>query len=207
MAFLSLRNKVLSFLSCIRLTIQLCQVPFVCSAFIAAQQGEPLYFAAVVYIFFLKFFFTCSERSQIRYLPYLHTWCGLIANLECMSEICWMRLAENAICKNWAKDRHQHTISQIRHVSTHTHTQLFYGPFQGPPGWAGARRELLDFMVQGKIYRGRHTDHPAGRHSIQTKQCPPPPSPHFLQARCPFCRPTNSVKALKAYIDNQRKTC
>jgi len=26
----------------------------------------------------------------------------------------------------------------------------------GPPGWAGARREHLDFMVQGKINRGRH---------------------------------------------------
>jgi len=32
-------------------------------------------------------------------------------------------------------------------------------------------------MVQGKINRGRHTDHPTGRHSIRTKQCPPPPSP------------------------------
>jgi len=53
-------------------------------------------------------------------------------------------------------------------------------------------------MVQGKINRGRHTDHPAGRHSIQTNQCPPPPSPIFLQAGCPFCRPTNSVKALNA---------
>jgi len=55
--------------------------------------------------------------------------------------------------------------------------QLFYGPFRGPPGWAGARRELLDFMVQGKINRGRHTDYPAGRHSVRTNQCPPPPSP------------------------------
>jgi len=55
------------------------------------------------------------------------------------------------------------------------------------------------FMVQGKINRGRHTDHPAGRHSIRTNQWPPPPSsPHFLQAGCYSCRPTNSVKALKA---------
>ena len=54
-------------------------------------------------------------------------------------------------------------------------------------------------MVQGVINRGRHTDHPAGRHSIRTNQCPPPLSPHiFLQAKCPSCRPTNSVKALKA---------
>jgi len=28
-------------------------------------------------------------------------------------------------------------------------------------------------MVQGKINRGRHTDCPAGRHSIRTKECLP----------------------------------
>ena len=59
-------------------------------------------------------------------------------------------------------------------------------------------RKLLDSLVQWKINRGRHTDHPAERHSIRTNQCPPPPSPQFLQAGCPSCRPTNSVKALKA---------
>jgi len=54
-------------------------------------------------------------------------------------------------------------------------------------------------MVQGKINRGRHTDNLAERHSIRTNQClPPPSSPYFLQARCPSCRPTHSVKALKA---------
>ena len=74
----------------------------------------------------------------------------------------------------------------------------FTALFPGPSGLVGARRELLNFMVQGKINRGRHTDHPAGCHSIQTNQCPPPPSPIFLQAGCPSCRPTNSVKALKA---------
>jgi len=68
----------------------------------------------------------------------------------------------------------------------------------GANWWASARRELLDYMVQGKVNRGRHTDHPAGRHSIWTNQCSPPPSPHFLQAGCPSCRPTNSVKARKA---------
>ena len=55
-------------------------------------------------------------------------------------------------------------------------------------------------MVQGKINRGRHTDHPAGHHSIWTNQCSPPPSPIFLQGGCPSCRPTNSVKALKAKL-------
>ena len=36
--------------------------------------------------------------------------------------------------------------------------QPFYGLFPGPPAWASARRELLDFMVQGEINRGRNTD-------------------------------------------------
>ena len=60
------------------------------------------------------------------------------------------------------------------------HHNRFTALFLGPPGWAGARRELLDFMVQGKINRDRHTDRPAGRHSIRTNQCPPPPS-HFYR--------------------------
>ena len=72
------------------------------------------------------------------------------------------------------------------------------GLFLGPPRWASARRELMDFVVQGKINRGRHTGNPAGRHSMRTNHCPPPPFPHFLQAGCPSCRPTNSLKALKA---------
>jgi len=80
----------------------------------------------------------------------------------------------------------------------HDTTQPFYGPFSGRPGWASARRELLDFMVQGEIKRGRHTEHLAGRRSIRTNQCPHPPSPPFLQVGCPSCCPTNSVKALKA---------
>jgi len=53
-------------------------------------------------------------------------------------------------------------------------------------------------MVQGKINRGGHTDHPDRCHSIWTKHCPPPPSHIFLQAGYPSCQPTNSVRALKA---------
>jgi len=42
----------------------------------------------------------------------------------------------------------------------HTITVLWL--FRDHPG------EPVDFMVQGEINRGRHTDHPAGRHSIRT---------------------------------------
>ena len=36
-------------------------------------------------------------------LSYFHTWCGLRANLECMSEMCSTRLAANTGRKNDAK--------------------------------------------------------------------------------------------------------
>jgi len=133
-------------------------------------------------------FYRCGVFFFLAYSQRMEIGCGLSANLECRSEICCTQLAQNI---GPPKNHHLGTI-----VQHHTTTVLW--PFLGPPGWAGARRELLDVMVQGKINRGRHTDHPAGHHSMCTNQCPPPPSPHFLQARCPFCHPTNSVEALKA---------
>jgi len=39
------------------------------------------------------------------------------------------------------------------------HHNHFTALFPGPPGWAGARREFLNFMLQRKINRGRHTNH------------------------------------------------
>ena len=87
----------------------------------------------------------------------------------------------------------------LQQVQNNHHHNRFMALYPGPPGLAGTRRELLDCMVQGKIIRDRHTDYQAGRHSIRTNQCPSPSSPYvFLQAGCPSCRPTNSVKALKA---------
>jgi len=55
-----------------------------------------------------------------------HMVCGLCANLECMSEMCGTRLAENTGRKKVPKNRHLGTIaqlcraisSQLRHVST-----------------------------------------------------------------------------------------
>jgi len=73
----------------------------------------------------------------------------------------------------------------------HNHTR-FTALFPGPPGWAGARK-LLDFMVQGKINRGRHTLHPAGHHSIWTNLCPPPSPPFFYRPDAlPAAKPTVS---------------
>jgi len=64
-------------------------------------------------------------------------------------------------------------------------------------------------MVQGKINRGRHTDHPAGRHSIRTNQCPPPLSPIFYRPDAlPAAQPTASKHwrqlALLLLTDSQK---
>jgi len=72
----------------------------------------------------------------------------------------------------------QGTKGNSQPMKSTTTTTILWPFFPGPPGSAGARRELLDFMVQGKINRGRRTDHPAGRHSISAKQCLPSPTPN-----------------------------
>jgi len=91
---------------------------------------------------------------------------------------------------SWVTDwQTDHATASVTITHLHTHNR-FTALFPGPPGWAGGRRELLDFMVQGKINRGRHTDHPAGRHSSRTNQCPPPPSPPiFFAGQMPFLPP------------------
>ena len=63
--------------------------------------------------FFLLFFLAYSQRSEIGCLPYFHTWCGLSANLECMSEMCCMRPAKNTWRKTSAKNRHLSIIAQF----------------------------------------------------------------------------------------------
>ena len=88
-------------------------------------------------------------------------------------------------------------VFQMLKDSHHTTTTLLRPFFRDYRGELVPEEKLLDFTVQGKINRGRHTDHLAGCHSIRTNQHPPPPS-HFLQAGYLSCHPANSVKAMKA---------
>ena len=91
----------------------------------------PYVIGQAIYIFtlwFLLLFFPrlISQRSEIGCLSYFHTWCGLSVNLECRSETCCARLAENTARKKSPKSRHLGTIpqlcraisSQLTHIST-----------------------------------------------------------------------------------------
>jgi len=75
-----------------------------------------------IFALWFLFFLAWSQRSEIGCLPYFHTWCGLSANLECMSE----SAAHGSLKIQDAKNRHFGTIGQLcravslqlRHVST-----------------------------------------------------------------------------------------
>jgi len=145
-------------------------------------------------LLFNKFFSDC------RYMPYLRRYSPtkLCDGAE-MAIFCILYF-QQATCstfqtcnKRLLRLGEEKKKEERRRTTTNT-TQPFYNPFPGPYGWAGAWRELLVFLVQGKINRGRHTDHLAGRHSIRTNHCPPPPSLHIFYRldALPAAQPTVS---------------
>ena len=111
------------------------------------------YFAAVVssfFFFFLLAFLAYSQRSRIGCLPYLHTWCGLRANLECRSEMYCTQPAESTGCKSYAKitvyAHHRTTLlgyifaTKVRNwkkivKQKYLHTFSQYGELQPTNGW------------------------------------------------------------------------
>jgi len=84
-------------------------------------------------------------------------------------------------------------------LSLDTHTTILWPFFRDHLGELVPEENFWTLWCKGRLTEA-DTDHRAGRHSIRTNQCPPPPSPYFLQAGCPSCHTTNSVKALKASI-------
>jgi len=74
-----------------------------------------------------RLFLFSAQKYDYIWAKYWATWCGLSANLEFLSQMCCMQIAENTWCKNYVKNRHRRTIApqlyraislQLRHVST-----------------------------------------------------------------------------------------
>ena len=78
----------------------------------------------------------------------------------------------------------------------------FNGPFPGLPRWAGTRKvgkTNPDFTeARDSEWQWHQLGHMQVCTSLQTDNHASTPPLSFLQAGCPACRPTNSVKALKA---------
>ena len=80
------------------------------------QIWQAIIFYSCGFFILSSFFLAYFQRSQIgRLLYFHHTWCGLTANLECRSEMCCTRLADNTGVKNSPKNsptaHHRTTLS------------------------------------------------------------------------------------------------
>ena len=99
-------------------------------------------------------------------------------------------------CKYAATHTHTHA-----HTHWHTHNRLT-ALFPGLPGWAGARRNLLDFMVQGKITEADTPTIRLGATSSGLISDPPPSYPNFY-AGCPSCRNSPPIIFILAWDRHQ----
>jgi len=89
---------------------------------------------------------------------------------------------------------------------THTHTHPFNGPFSGTTQVSRYQngKTNLDFTEEQTV-SGSGISWAICKSAPRSRQITTPATHHsFLQAGCPSCRPSNSVKALKAKSVNQR---
>jgi len=110
----------------------------------------------------------------------------------------------------WSKGRMWPPPLTTTYITTHTRTQLFYGLLEfcpGLPRWAGNRKVKPGRWNQSGFTGARDSEwqwHQLGHVQIctltQTHNHASISPLSFLQAGCPSCHPTNSVKALKAPI-------
>ena len=106
--------------------------------------------------------------------------------------------------RQWAISSDLHHSSHLQPTTnqSHTHTRLT-AHFPGLRGWAGTRKvkpiwiSLKQETVSGSGISWAICKF-APRPRLQTDNYASTSPLSFLQAGCPSCRPTNSVKALKA---------
>ena len=85
----------------------------------------------------------------------------------------------------------------------HTHTHPFNGPLSGTTRVSRYQngKTNLDFTgARDSEWQWHQLGYMQVCTSLQTDNHTSTPTLFFLQAGCPSCRPTNSVKALKAFV-------
>ena len=93
------------------------------------------------------------------------------------------------------------TVTSHTHTHTHTHTRLTV-LFPGLPGWTGTRKvKPIWILLKQETESGSGISWAyAICTSLQTDNHASTSPLSFLQAGCPSCRPTNSVRAPKARL-------
>jgi len=88
------------------------------------------------------------------------------------------------------------------------HTHPFNGPFSGTTQVSRYQKGKIDLEfteARDSEWQWHQLEHMQVCTSLQTDNHANTPPLSFLQAGCPSCRPTNSVKALKALIQYTTK--
>ena len=97
------------------------------------------------------------------------------------------------------------TRSNLEYCRTHIHTHI-NGPLSRTTrvSWYQKGKTNLDFTeARDSEWQWHQLGHMQVCTSLQTDNHASTPPLSFLQAGCPFCCPTNSVKALKAQLWNK----
>ena len=128
---------------------------------------------------------------------------GLVAGADSLSQTASSVLSDfyrqrqcaDAICVTVAQ-----FYSLYRLHTAYTHTRLT-ALFLGLPWWAGTRKAKPNWiLLKQETVSGSGISWAICKSAPRSRQITTPALHHsvFLQAGCPSCRPTNSVKALKA---------
>ena len=107
----------------------------------------------------------------------------------------WTSMKREIMMWQWLQLDHTHT-----HARTHAHTHTFNGPLSGTTQVSRYQKGKtnLDFTeARDSEWQWHQLGHMQICTSLQTNNHASTTPLSFLQAGCPSCHPTNSVKALK----------
>ena len=109
---------------------------------------------------------------------------------------------KSEFCRKSLTSRARFGMGASFHLShTHTHTHPFNDPMSGTTrvSWYQKGKTNLDITnARDSEWQWHQLGHMQVCTSLQSDDHASTPPLSFLQARCPSCYPTNSVKALKA---------
>ena len=142
------------------------------------------------------------EISRHKYIPTFHEylrWQVTITDVSEKSECMHVHAFRYSVpvLFSFVKERH------------HTHTHPFNGPLSGTTQVSRYQKGKtnLDFTeARDSEWQWLQLGYMQVCTSLQTDNHASTPPLSFLQAGCPSCRPTNSIKALKANAKTPRKT-
>ena len=125
------------------------------------------------------------------------SWCDAVITMLLEVEHC----SDGYLGCKWKKRKNGVWCLCWNFYHTHTHTRLT-ALFPGLPGWAGTRKaKPIWILLKQETLSGSGISWAICKSAPSSRQTTTPAPHHsiFLQAGCPSCRPTNSVKALKAW--------